>query len=182
MSKITVNCFEKIADTVPAKSFTGDTYQAISEPPAPSQAGTVATFHRVVLNPEHADPKKSLQVHVRSGERNSTDPLRFERVEIMEQQEDEGACELLWYGDSEGHVRAPEPELVLKDETEERDDEQSFEELVETDASREEVSKAIGLMDYRSLADELVRLKLDVPQRRVDRETDLLNAVRPSDV
>lgn len=182
---ITIKCFKSIADAEPATLpngkpavFTGAEYQAISEPPSPSQASTVRTFHRVVLNPRDADPTKQVQVHVRSGDRNPADPLRFERVEVYESkpnQPDDLPATLVWYGDSEGNS-APQ---VLKSDAEEASDEQSFDELVNSGASVEALSLAISRMDYKSLSDELNVRKLSTPQKRerVDCETALLAAV-----
>lgn len=98
---ITIKCFKNIADMTSMKEFTGDSYQALVEHPSPSQAKDGSEYARVILNPNHDDPRKSLQVHVRAGDRNGTDPLRFERVEVYEVDED-GSAALTWYGDCEG--------------------------------------------------------------------------------
>lgn len=110
----TIKCFAKIDDAEPAQVYNADHYQAISEPPSPSQNAIVATFHRVVINPNDADPKKQLQLHVRSGDRNSTDPLRFERIEVYEEREGEPV--LTWYGDVQGNTRPVEAEVLKSDE------------------------------------------------------------------
>lgn len=184
---ITVRCYSKIADTEPAMLpdgkpavFTGDDYQAISEPPAPSQNATKSTFHRVVLNPNSADPTKSLQVHVRSGERDSTDPLRFERVEVWVEVPDAVRTEanepldvqLRWYGDCEGNATR-----LIQSEAEEADAEKSLETLIADGADDDAIIAAVAALDYKSLGDELTRLRVaPLPQKSVERRTALVEA------
>lgn len=114
MPKISIRCFKNIDDAEPEKTFEGEAYQAVIEHPAPSQAKDGSEYARVILNPDHEDPKKSVQIHIRAGERNGTDPLRFARVEVYEakprvkQQENEpdfDPAELVWYGDIEGNTK-----------------------------------------------------------------------------
>lgn len=107
MSKVSIHCFTKIDDAEPARTLEGDEYQAISDSPV---------SHRVVLNPNHDDPKKSFQVDVRDGVRNPTDPLRFARVEVYEAPEHpNGVNVLAWYGDKDGGAKTVTPveELVV---------------------------------------------------------------------
>lgn len=170
-----IKCFAKIDDAEPSQVYNADHYQAISEPPSPSQNATVATFHRVVLNPNDADPKKQLQLHVRSGERNSTDPLRFERIEMYEEREGEPV--LTWYGDVNGGTVARNDALVLKSEEEEKSDEVSFEELLASGAHDEALKTAIDGMDYKTLENELKGLNLPVPQKKQERRDALFAAV-----
>lgn len=89
---VEMKCFKKVEDTEPAKVFFGETYQAFT---------LANNSHRVVLNPQHDDPKQSVQVEIRGGERNPTDPLRFERVEIWEGAEDTMQT-LSWHCDING--------------------------------------------------------------------------------
>jgi hypothetical protein len=73
-NRIHVVCFTDVEDANPAKVFEGQEYSSHKE----------ADFHRVVINPNHSDPKKQMQLHVRDGARNPADPLRFARVEIYQ--------------------------------------------------------------------------------------------------
>lgn len=73
--RIIVECFAGIDDEAPARTFEGEEFVAVSDAP---------DVHRLVINPNHADPKQQTQLHVKDGERSSTDPLRFVRVEVYD--------------------------------------------------------------------------------------------------
>lgn len=173
MSKVTVSCFAKLEDKTAAKVFEGEEYLALTDNPRE---------HRVVLNADSVDPKKSVQVHVKSGARNATDPPRFERVEITEQDGTEPA-RLTWYGDCDGGVKEVDLNTRPPDETiaplnpPPNDTELTLEAMIAAGADEAEVFEAIDEMDYKTLEAELLRLKAPVPRKGSDRRLALKDAI-----
>lgn len=165
----TLKCFAKIEDTTAAREFTGETYQAY----------TNAGYTRVVLNPEHRDPKQSVQVEVRGGERDATDPLRFERIEVYEDDAQTPVQgRLTFYADVHGGTQPLErsDELTLKSVADEEEDEKSLEALIADHAGEQELTEAIKKPDYKTLEAELVRLapEMTIPQKKTDRVAALI--------
>lgn len=97
--KVTLKCFTSVDDADPEKVFEGTEYQRFTE----------GNVHRIVINPNSADPSKSLQVEVKPGQRNMADMLRYERVEVYEQVEGENEPRLSFYADINNTNKAIQP-------------------------------------------------------------------------
>lgn len=181
MSKITVHAFTNVDDADPKEIYDGDEYVAVSDTPS---------SHRIVINPNHADPKKQKQLHVRDGERNATDPLRFQRVEVY----DDANVFVAGFA-SDGRRVDPnaEPEEKAYDSNAlntqpvdskiaplnpvANDAELKLQPLIDTGADDDELEEAIDDMDYKTLEAELLVRKLEVPKKANDRRLVLKDAV-----